>query len=124
MHMKASESEHNVINSHNFWPLKLQLVVFSGHIWIFGTYNDFSTNPEDSDYCNPTLYNFAFWAILASYMLICIMMVVACCLACWMAKKKRDQGDASAVGAIRQEEVVTKDEHGHIKTTQITTVEV
>ncbi|CAF0860614.1 unnamed protein product [Rotaria sordida] len=56
-----------------------------GNVWIFGAQNivDFR-NEQSSNYCHSTLYNFAFWILIITY----IMTVVCCCLSCCCACSK------------------------------------
>jgi len=52
-----------------------------GNVWVFGAKNKVSFNENSSDYCHPILYQFAFWIIIVTY----IMIVVSCCLSCCRA---------------------------------------
>lgn len=52
----------------------------AGNVWVYRTKGDFSTdNPEADDYCDPTLYWFAFWMITSVY----IVMGCCCCCICF-----------------------------------------
>lgn len=51
----------------------------AGNVWVYRTYNNFSTDPTAANYCHPTLYYFAFWIITATY-IVCGLM--CCCICC------------------------------------------
>ena len=66
------------------------LLTFVGNFWIFGIYNDFDESNESSGlFCDPTLYWFAFWSILATYILVLFTVGVSFC---WVSRlrMKRD----------------------------------
>jgi len=49
---------------------------------VFGAKNRVNMNDTRSaDYCHPTLYQFAFWILIITY----ILMVVSCCISCFRA---------------------------------------
>ena len=54
----------------------------AGNIWVYSKYRP-NPSPPPSDplnYCNPTLYLFAFWVITASYILMGSICFCICCL--------------------------------------------
>ncbi|CAF0806959.1 unnamed protein product [Rotaria sp. Silwood1] len=55
----------------------------AGNVWVFGARNivDFD-NEKSLNYCHSTLYNFAFWIIIVTYILTVVGCCVACCRAC------------------------------------------
>lgn len=57
----------------------LIFLAISGNVWIYRIYDDFSKTPGTDDYCNPTLYAFAFWMTTATYI---VMFVTCCCIIC------------------------------------------
>lgn len=50
----------------------------AGNVWIYRTKGEFSTNPGDPNFCDPTLYWFAFWITTAAYIII----GCSCCCCC------------------------------------------
>lgn len=48
----------------------------AGNVWIYRTKGDFSTDPTAANFCDPTLYWFAFWITTSVYILI------GCCCCC------------------------------------------
>ena len=60
----------------------LFFVFLKGNVWVFGANNRVQhDNPQLNTYCQMTLYRFAFWIIIITY----IMMAVSCCLSCCRA---------------------------------------
>ncbi|KAK7499793.1 hypothetical protein BaRGS_00008884 [Batillaria attramentaria] len=58
----------------------------AGNVWIYRTKGEFSTDPSADNYCDPTLYWFAFWITTAAYIMTgvstlcgCICNIVAAC---------------------------------------------
>ncbi|KAK7469494.1 hypothetical protein BaRGS_00036515 [Batillaria attramentaria] len=51
----------------------------AGNVWIYRTKGDFSTDPTAENFCDPTLYWFAFWITTAVY----IIMGCCCCCICF-----------------------------------------
>lgn len=54
----------------------------AGNIWVYSKYRPNPTPPPSDplNYCNPTLYLFAFWVITASYILMGSICFCICCL--------------------------------------------
>lgn len=50
----------------------------AGNVWIYRTAGDWSPNPAHANYCDQTLYLFAFWLTTATYIMIGTM----CCCIC------------------------------------------
>jgi len=50
----------------------------AGNVWIYRSFGRFSSDPTSADYCNYTLYWYAFWLTTASY----IVAFVSCCCFC------------------------------------------
>lgn len=58
----------------------------AGNVWVYRIHNDFnSTDPNDTNYCNPTLYWFAFWVITSTYILIGVVCLFVCLVGCFAA---------------------------------------
>jgi len=76
-------------------PLKAFITTFMfvwfvmGSFWVYKEYEP-SYNPHDDNYCNPTVYLFAFWVITSSYIVLLFLSLGIFCIACM------------AVGAIEQ----------------------
>ncbi|KAK7097227.1 transmembrane protein 272-like [Littorina saxatilis] len=51
----------------------------AGNVWIYRTKGDFSEDPNAPNFCDPTLYWFAFWITTATY----IVMATGCCCCCF-----------------------------------------
>ena len=49
-----------------------------GNVWIYSTYDKFATLPGEPTYCHPTLYWFAFWLTTATYIILAVLIVLAC----------------------------------------------
>ncbi len=66
-----------------FFCFKLFLwIILKGNVWVFGAKTTVTFDNEQSpNYCHKTLYEFAFWIIIITY----ILMVVSCCLSCCRA---------------------------------------
>ncbi|CAF2315735.1 unnamed protein product [Rotaria sp. Silwood2] len=57
----------------------------AGNVWVFGARNIVDFDDKKSiNYCHSTLYNFAFWIVIITY----IMTVVGCCVSCCRACSK------------------------------------
>lgn len=54
----------------------------AGNIWVYSKYkpNPYPPPSDPLNYCNPTLYLFAFWVITASYILMGSICFCICCL--------------------------------------------
>jgi hypothetical protein len=76
-------------------PLKAFITTFMfvwfvmGSFWVYKEYQP-SYNPVDHNYCNPSVYKFAFWIITSSYIVLLLLSLGIFCIACM------------AVGAIEQ----------------------
>ncbi|KAK3100334.1 hypothetical protein FSP39_018298, partial [Pinctada imbricata] len=54
-----------------------------GNVWVYSTYDDFVREPTTSqNYCDPTLYYFAFWIITLTYILIGVAIIFCCTFFC------------------------------------------
>ncbi|XP_019639229.1 PREDICTED: uncharacterized protein LOC109481167 [Branchiostoma belcheri] len=54
----------------------------AGNVWIYSVYTTVNmADPADANYCQPTLYLFAFWATTATYICLGLMMCCCCCAA-------------------------------------------
>ncbi|KAK2164303.1 hypothetical protein LSH36_66g06026 [Paralvinella palmiformis] len=69
------------------FAIPVSCLVF-GSVWIYRIYGDYSNDPSSPDYCQPTLYVFAFWILTIQYIMAllailccCISGIVVCCLA-------------------------------------------
>ncbi|XP_046374193.1 uncharacterized protein LOC124147580 isoform X2 [Haliotis rufescens] len=52
----------------------------SGSVWIYGLHTKYDpTDKTAANYCDNTFYLFAFWCTTASYILIAVMVFIACC---------------------------------------------
>ncbi|KAL9953437.1 hypothetical protein ACROYT_G040858 [Oculina patagonica] len=73
----------------------VQLFLFAwfvcGNVWIYTNYEPNYTDPESADYCNKTLYLFAFWVTNSYYIIFGLIMVCVClggtCVAALSAKE-------------------------------------
>ncbi len=51
----------------------------AGNVWIYRIYGEWSKTPGRDDYCDPTLYWFAFWITTATYIIIGTVCFCICC---------------------------------------------
>ncbi|XP_051900517.1 transmembrane protein 272-like isoform X2 [Pristis pectinata] len=51
----------------------------SGNVWIYSIYKPNYIDKSSSDYCDKTLYLFAFWLTTAIYILLGITLLLGCC---------------------------------------------
>ncbi|XP_046374188.1 transmembrane protein 272-like isoform X1 [Haliotis rufescens] len=52
----------------------------AGSVWIYGLHTKYDpTDKTAANYCDNTFYLFAFWCTTASYILIAVMVFIACC---------------------------------------------
>ncbi|KAK3099159.1 hypothetical protein FSP39_000288, partial [Pinctada imbricata] len=63
-----------------------------GNVWVYSTQDDFVRSPTTSqNYCDPTLFYFAFWIITTTYIVIGVAILFCCiffCVSlCCIAKK-------------------------------------
>ena len=60
----------------------VQLFLFAwfvcGNVWIYANYEPNYTDPASADYCNKTLYLFAFWVTNSYYIIFGLVMVCVC----------------------------------------------
>ncbi|CAF1419895.1 unnamed protein product [Didymodactylos carnosus] len=57
----------------------IALLIVMGNVWVFRVRPQLNTtNSNSSNYCHPTLYWFAFWILILTY----IGFVVTCCISC------------------------------------------
>ncbi|XP_067661406.1 transmembrane protein 272-like [Haliotis asinina] len=50
----------------------------AGSVWVYGTYNHFDSDPASGNYCDHTLYWFAFWLITATYIMLGSLTFIWC----------------------------------------------
>ncbi|XP_072168458.1 transmembrane protein 272-like [Diadema setosum] len=72
-----------------------------GNVWTYSIYRPNSLDPSAADYCHRTLYDFAFWNITGTYIIIAVFQCccltacfIACCACCGAAaagKKKEEE---------------------------------
>ena len=71
---------------------KLNFILFLGNVWVYRTYNDWQRSDSTrSDYCDPTLYYFAFWMITSSYIIagiLCFGGIIFCIVLCCCCAEK------------------------------------
>lgn len=54
---------------------------WKGNVWIFQVKSTVNLNDSTSaNYCHPTLYNFAFWILISSYIVAFVLPYIACCI--------------------------------------------
>ncbi|XP_035687447.1 transmembrane protein 272-like [Branchiostoma floridae] len=54
----------------------------AGNVWIYSVYTTVNMkDATDANYCQPTLYLFAFWATTVTYIFLGVMMCCCCCAA-------------------------------------------
>ncbi|XP_019639223.1 PREDICTED: uncharacterized protein LOC109481161 [Branchiostoma belcheri] len=67
----------------------------AGNYWIYSVYTTVNmTDPADANYCQPILYQFAFWVTTAMYIVVglCVLTVFCCCCTvCCMVSKGSDK---------------------------------
>ncbi|KAH3692269.1 transmembrane protein 272-like isoform X3 [Dreissena polymorpha] len=67
----------------NPFDATLNLFLFAwfiaGNVWIYRTHDEWSKDPTHANYCEPSLYWFAFWLTTAMYILMGSM---CCCICC------------------------------------------
>ncbi|ELU12415.1 hypothetical protein CAPTEDRAFT_212353 [Capitella teleta] len=52
----------------------------AGNVWIFSTVNEYqSVDPALPDFCNATLFLYAYWTTLASYICVAALVLFMCC---------------------------------------------
>ena len=74
-------------------PLEIVVMFFlfvwfiCGNVWIYKTYEPNYTDPGSPDFCNKTLYLFAFWVTTAYYIVFGVVLVAICFLGLWVAYK-------------------------------------
>ncbi|CAF1026292.1 unnamed protein product [Adineta ricciae] len=58
----------------------------AGNVWVFGAKTTVNFEKENSPYyCHKTLYEFAFWIIIVTYILMVVSCCVSCCRACFQS---------------------------------------
>jgi len=69
----------------------VQLFMFAwfvcGSVWIYTNYQPNYADPESADYCNKTLYLFAFW-VTTSYHIVSGVVLTCFCVASFFAATK------------------------------------
>lgn len=58
-------------------------------MWVFGARNEvkYDTTDGRSKYCHSTLYQFAFWIIILTYVMFALACCVSMCRGCFQAIK-------------------------------------
>ena len=82
---KKSENEGEEEKKQNPVTSILDCFLFAwficGNVWIYSHYKDVDHNVmSSSNYCDETLYLFAFWITTATYILIGVMCCCVCCV--------------------------------------------
>ncbi|ELU18049.1 hypothetical protein CAPTEDRAFT_222790 [Capitella teleta] len=55
----------------------------AGNVWIFSNVNKYqSEDPALSNFCNATLYLYAYWVTIATYILMAVVLFLMCCAGC------------------------------------------
>eukprot|EP00057_Strongylocentrotus_purpuratus_P004531 XP_003728885.1 PREDICTED: uncharacterized protein LOC587628 isoform X2 [Strongylocentrotus purpuratus] len=54
----------------------------AGNVWIYRIYKPNTTLSSAADYCNPTLYYFAFWVTTVCYIIAAFFCFCGCCMGC------------------------------------------
>lgn len=72
------------------WALNVFLFAWfiCGNVWVYGLKGEWVSSPSTAgNFCDPTLYHFAFWMVTLTYILLgvmlsagCIIIIVACCV--------------------------------------------
>ena len=74
-------------------PIQLVVQLFTsawficGSVWIYTNYQPNYADPDSSDYCNKTLYLFAFWVITSYYIVSGLVLTWSCVAATFAATK-------------------------------------
>ncbi|XP_066275118.1 transmembrane protein 272-like [Branchiostoma lanceolatum] len=70
----------------------------AGNYWIYSVYTTVnSTDPLDANFCQPILYQFAFWVTTAMYIVVGLFVLVTfccCCTVCCMISKGSTEKNA------------------------------
>lgn len=84
--MQPNDDPNHVSVTTRRSPLKAFITTFMfiwfilGSIWVYKEYEP-SYDPASPNYCNPTLYLFAFWVITSSYLVLMFISMAICCIA-------------------------------------------
>lgn len=79
-------ANEDLSNTSNFMDGILNIFMFAwfiaGNIWVYAHYKPNEKPPlhDPLDYCNPTLYWFAFWVVTVSYVIMGTICFCICCL--------------------------------------------
>ncbi|CAF0807845.1 unnamed protein product [Adineta steineri] len=58
----------------------------AGNVWVFGAKDKVTyDNVQSPNYCHQTLYQFAFWIIIITYILMIVSCCASCCRACFQS---------------------------------------
>ncbi|KAF8790086.1 uncharacterized protein LOC129961050 [Argiope bruennichi] len=70
-----------------------------GCIWVYGVYNEVEyRDTERNEYCNQTLYLFAFWILNFSFMILALLAVIALsCIVCVMVSPKNRNRETESI---------------------------
>ncbi|XP_060606648.1 transmembrane protein 272-like isoform X2 [Ruditapes philippinarum] len=68
----------------------------AGNVWVYRTHNEWSKDSSADNYCDPTLYWFAFWIVTSTYIILGVVLCLVCCgvlVCCCCAAKGAAQGN-------------------------------
>lgn len=54
----------------------------AGCVWVYQVYEPDYNDPDDSDYCHPTLYLYTFWLLNSVLIFVGLIMSCLCCVGC------------------------------------------
>lgn len=61
--------------------IEIDLTIFTGCVWIYGTYEPDYSYPTSANYCNYALYMFAFWVVNSMIIFGVIALLIFICMA-------------------------------------------
>eukprot|EP00057_Strongylocentrotus_purpuratus_P022382 XP_011676856.1 PREDICTED: uncharacterized protein LOC105444371 [Strongylocentrotus purpuratus] len=70
-----------------------------GNVWISRIFKPNTTDISAADYCQPTLYYFAFWWNMVCYIIGIISFICCCCCGCLARRKAKATTATGAAGA-------------------------
>ena len=78
-YQEGGQSEERSVNP---MQLVVQLFIFAwfvcGNVWIYTNYQPNYDDAESTEYCNKTLYLFAFWATNSCYVIFVLVLICFC----------------------------------------------
>ncbi|XP_045215546.1 transmembrane protein 272-like isoform X2 [Mercenaria mercenaria] len=51
----------------------------AGNVWVYRTYDSWTSDSTKDNYCDPTLYWFAFWIVTSTYIILGVVFCLVCC---------------------------------------------